>query len=481
MFRLPQSFWANAFRQFVGALIVLLIASACARKSATQIDDQRIDAFVTAEMARQRVPGVAVAIVKHGELVKAKGYGLANVELNVPMKPETIVHSGSLSKQFVAGGIMSLVEDRRLSLSDQIGQFFPEAPESLQAITVRQLLTHTSGIVDYSDSVDLRRDYSEEELTKVALSQQLQFPPGSRWNYSNTNYLLLGILIHRIAGKPYGDLLHDRIFVPFGMKTARLATSDDLVPNRAQGYRIENGAVMNQEWVAPTLNRTADGGLLFSAMDLVAWDRGIRSRTGLTPSSWTEIFTPVHLSSGKTFPYGFGWELPSIAGRHVERHRGLWLGFTNYIARYVDEDLTIIILTNLVQPDEEQILRFVEGIAAGINPALAVPELKSIRDQDPDVTARVKQLLMVAANGKLIRNDFPYGDISRFFPIATAMYKEMLKGLGLPTRLELVDYGELGDDRVFVYDASFSSKMFRVKIGFAPDDKVSLLEIRPRF
>jgi hypothetical protein len=175
-----------------------------------------------------------------------------------------------------------------------------------------------------------------------------------------------------------------------------------------------------------------------------------------------------------------GWELPRFAGRAVQRHRGVWLGFTNYLARYVDDDLTVIVLTNLVQPDEERILRFVDRIAGIVNPALARRELTPMLDRDPDVTLRVKELLMAAQARRLARDDFPYGDIGRFLPIATARYQDLLQGLGQPQRLDLVDRDQLGDDRVFVYDVRFGSKTFRVKMGIALDDKVSVLEIRPK-
>jgi D-alanyl-D-alanine carboxypeptidase len=137
---------------------------------------------------------------------------------------------------------------------------------------------------------------------------------------------------------------------------------------------------------------TGDGGLQFSVLDLVAWDRGIRSRAILKPDSWAEILTPVRLASGNRYPYGFGWELPQIDGRRVQRHRGVWLGFTNDITRYVDNDLTVIVLSNLVQPDEARILRFVEGVAAIVDPGLKPRELTPINDRDPDIALRVKAL-----------------------------------------------------------------------------------------
>ena len=143
---------------------------------------------------------------------------------------------------------------------------------------MRHLLTHTSGIPDYGpETVDFRKDYTEEELARLAFGLKLEFAPGSRWNYSNTGYVLLGIIVGKASGRFYGDLLAERVFAPLGMKTARVISEADIVPNRAAGYRLVDGQLKNQEWVAPKLNTTADGSLYLSVLDLVAWDRGLRA------------------------------------------------------------------------------------------------------------------------------------------------------------------------------------------------------------
>ena len=325
-----------------------------------------VDAFVRAEMERQKVPGVAVAIVRGGEVVKAQGYGLANVEHQVAVKPETIFQSGSVGKQFTSTVVMLLVEEGKLALSDPLTKFFPEAPAPWRGITVRHLLTHTSGIPDYAgETLDYRKDYTEEELARLAFGLKLEFPPGSRWSYSNTGYVLLGIIVGKVSGRFYGDLLAERVFAPLGMKTARVISEEDIVPNRAAGYRLVGGQLKNQEWVAPKLNTTADGSLYLSVLDLVAWDRGLRAGAVLKPASWDEVYTPVRLDSGKTYPYGFGWDVSETGGQKVHRHGGAWQGFKSGIARFLGSDLTVIVLANLAQTDP---MRFVDGIAGLAGP-----------------------------------------------------------------------------------------------------------------
>lgn len=292
---------------------------------ASREDLLNVDQFITAEMARQRIPGVAVAVIRKGETLIANGYGLANVEHDVPVTPATIFQSGSVGKQFTAAAAMLLVEDGRLALSDPMTKFFADAPEHWKRITVRHLLTHTSGLPDYTASaIDYRRDYTEDELLRFAYGLKVEFEPGARWNYSNTGYVVLGIVIHKASGQFYGEVLRERVFAPLDMKTARIITEEEIVPHRAAGYRLVRNELKNQEWVAPRLNTTADGSLYLSLRDMMAWEAGLRSRRVLKPESWKQMFTPVSLNSGRTYPYGFGWALQDFAGHRAQRHGGSW-------------------------------------------------------------------------------------------------------------------------------------------------------------
>lgn len=348
-------------RAIVGLLLILAMAPLAARQ------DDAIDAIVRDAMTAQRVPGMAVAVIRGREVIKSQGYGLANIEHNVAVTPQTIFQSGSLGKQFTATAIMLQVQDGKLSLTDPLAKFFP-GPDSWRTITVRHLLSHTSGIPDYNDGqLDYRKDYTEDELVKFAATLPLDFTPGAEWKYSNTGYILLGAIVRKVSGSFYGDVLRDRVFTPLGMGTARVISEADIVANRAAGYRLERGELRNQEWVSPAMNTTADGSLYLSLQDLIAWDRGLRSGAILTADSWRQIFTPVTLNSGRTHPYGFGFEVDRIAGHDIQRHGGAWQGFKSYIARYSGDDITIIALANLAQAVPK---RAVDRIAANLMPAL---------------------------------------------------------------------------------------------------------------
>ena len=192
---------------------------------ATSPPDDPVDSIVQAEMTKQRIPGVAVGVVRNGETIKAQGYGEANVELKVPGTPDTIFQSGSLGKQFTAAAIMALVDDGKLAVADKVIKFFPDGPPSWRDITGQHLLTHTSGIANYTaGKVDYRKDYTEDELVKLAYGLPLDFTPGDQWRYSNTGYVLLAAIVRKVSGRFYGDVLRDRVFQPLGMSTARIIT-----------------------------------------------------------------------------------------------------------------------------------------------------------------------------------------------------------------------------------------------------------------
>ena len=345
--------------------LLLLLSVTCAAQDgvSTKIDD-----YIRAEMKAQQIPGVALAVVKDGKIMIERGYGLANVEHQVPVKPETIFQSGSTGKQFTATAVMMLVEEGKLSLDDKISKYFPDAPDSWSKITIRHMLSHTSGMTDYTQDFDLRRDYTEDELYQRIKPIPLAFQPGEKWSYSNLAYVMLGILIHKVSGKFYGNFLQERVFKPLGMTTARVISEADIVPNRAAGYVVVNGQLKNQSWVSPTLNTTADGALYLTIYDMAKWDAALYTEKLLKKSSLEQMWTPVKLNDGKTHPYGFGWGLGEVRGHRIIEHGGAWQGFKAQITRFPDDKLTVIVFANQIRTNQAKLAR---GVAEIINPDLA--------------------------------------------------------------------------------------------------------------
>lgn len=341
------------------AVSTLLPAPANAQSSSATADS--VGDYVRGEMLKQHIPGLSLLVSKGGEIVRAEGFGLANVELQVPVKPETVFQSGSMGKQFTATAVMMLVEEGKVALDDPLTKYFPDAPAAWKEVTVRELLSHTAGFTDYPEKFDFRKDWTEDELIKVVEGIPLAYPPGTKWEYSNLGYLTLGILIHRVTGEFYGDFLQQRIFQPLGMQTTRIISEADIVPNRAAGYRLVKGELKNQEWVAPMVNTTADGSLYFSVLDLAKWDAALYGEKLLRRSSLDLMWTPVKLKDGSPNKdgYGFGWFIENRRGHRVISHDGAWQGFQTTIARYVDDRLTVVVLTNLAEGKPWEIVQHV--------------------------------------------------------------------------------------------------------------------------
>ncbi len=299
-------------------------------------------------MKKQQIPGLALLVSRNGQPIREQGYGLSNVELQVPVKPETEFQSGSVGKQFTATAVMMLVEEGRVGLDDPLTKYFPSAPASWKQVTVRELLSHTGGFTDYPKTFNFRKDYTENDLLKIVEAIPLAYPPGTKWSYANLGYATLGILIHKVTGEFYGDFLQKRIFRPLDMNTTRIISEADIIPNRAAGYRLVKGELKNQEWVAPMINTTADGSLYFSIVDLAKWDAALYTEKLLKRSSLEQMWTVVKLKNGKpnSGDYGFGWDITSKGGHKVIEHGGSWQGFKSHISRYVDDKLTVVVLIN---------------------------------------------------------------------------------------------------------------------------------------
>ena len=333
---------------FVFALVVLWSATVAAAPAPDTVDD-----YIRTEMEKQHIPGLSLLVSREGKPIRAQGYGLANVELQVLVKPETVFQSGSVGKQFTATAIMMLVEDGKIGLEDPLTKFFPNAPAAWKQVTVGELLSHTAGFTDYPKSFNFRKDYTEDEVLKIVEGIPLAYPPGTKWSYANLGYATLGILIHKVTGKFYGDFLQERIFKPLDMNSARIISEADIIPNRAAGYRVVKGELKNQEWVAPMINTTADGSLYFSINDLAKWDAALYTEKLLKRSSLEQMWIVAKLKNGQpnSDHYGYGWSNEIKNGHKVIGHGGSWQGFKTHISRYVDDKLTVVVLIN--QADAE--------------------------------------------------------------------------------------------------------------------------------
>jgi len=337
-------------RNHISAFALLLIISFVAR--ADKVDD-----FVRAEMQRQHVPGVSVVVMKDQKIVKSAGYGLANVELSVPATADTVYKIGSVSKQFIASGIMLLVKEGKIGLDDNVSKYLEGTPDSWKPITIRHLLTHTSGIVREAPGFDPFKVQNDIDVIKTAYSLPLRFSPGEKWEYCNVGYFTLAEIIHKVTGQPWGDFLRDRLFTPLDMKATRTTTITDLVANRANGYVWDTRKFEN----APNYFALRPSGAFLSTVtDLAKWEAALANHKILDQASLEQMWTPVKLNDGSTYTYGFGWEVDSVAGHKQIHHGGSLPGFRSQFARFVDDKLCVIVLTN---GDNADAALFAVGVA----------------------------------------------------------------------------------------------------------------------
>ncbi len=453
------------------SILVVFSFLLCISGGAQTATERAVDRFVRSEMERQKIPGVALAVIKDGKPLIVKGYGFANLEHQVPVKPDTFFQSASVGKQFTAMAVMLLVEDGKIELDQKVSKYL-DVPETWKDITVRHLLTHTSGL-PRSVGFDERRDYTDTETWALIKQGSPTNPPGEIWRYSNLGYLTLGFLVTKVSGKPYYSFMQERVFKPLGMTTARTISEEDIVPNRAAGYRLVNGEVKNQEWVSPSMNSGPDGSFYFTIRDMVKWDDALTKGKLLSKSSYEQMWTPVRLANGKEQVYGFGWVLNRLNGKRVIAHNGSWQGFKLIIARYPDNGLSVIVLANSADANPDSIA---SRIAALMDPSLKpIP----IVDPDPKLSAELRTLFEKIVAGTI--------DESRFTPRIVAALKDpndkllaQLKTVGAIRKFELLSAMEAGDDKGWQYAVEFGSISVVLEFARDKDGKIFHFVIQPQ-
>jgi CubicO group peptidase (beta-lactamase class C family) len=301
-----------------------------------------LDDYVQRRMKEFDLPGVAVAVVKNGEVVKIAGYGLADVERRIATRPDHVYKIGSVSKQFIATGIMLLAADGKLKIDDPLARFVPDVPATWRPITIRHLLTHTAGLVRESPAFDPSKSVPDLEMLKGAYQVPLLFAPGDKWAYSNTGYFALAAVITAASGKPWAQYLDERVFKPAAMAHTMPTDVSPAPANRALGYMGRNNTMPAPDWKA-----LRPSGAFFSTLaDLAAWDKRLYGETILTDAARREMWTAVRLNDGSTYPYGYGWHCEKVNGRRVVWHGGGLPGYASYFGRFLDEGVTIVVLAN---------------------------------------------------------------------------------------------------------------------------------------
>ena len=361
-------------------LIVFAVGLIFCVSAAAKGDD--VDRYIETEMRNLHIPGISLAVVRDGRIVKAEGYGLANIETNSAAMPKTVYEIGSMTKQFTAAAVMILVEEGKINLDDKITKYFPDAPQAWNQITIRHLLNHTSGIQNhvavpgyldiFKTSVTGKSFPSRDELLKEFYKLPSEFEPGETWAYDNTGYYLLG------------------------MNATRSTDTRAIVPNRAAGYEWTNNKFENRPVLLPFIAFSA-GSILSTIEDMAKWDAALNGEKLLKKSTLDRMWAAAKTNDGASasFNYGFGWFVDSYHGHRFVQHSGGTPGFSSVIYRFFDDKLTIIILSNHSDRFLDQLAW---GVAGNYVPALKRPEAKT--DSDPALSQKLKEVMANLISGK---------------------------------------------------------------------------------
>ena len=315
--------------------------------------EQTLDDYIAAEMQRKHTPGLSLAVIKNGTTVIEKSYGLANVELQVPATSDTVYEIASITKSFTALAIMLLAEQGQLTLDDPLTCYRAGLPAAWHDMTVKHLLTHTSGLNQWSLDWD-SSNLTNAEICQAVFGRPLRFLPGTEFEYVDTNYNLLGMLIHRLTGAPYDVFLQQHFFKPLGMTSTRHNDVCEIVPNRAEGYEWEEGRLRKSQRIQWNHINVADdvpanganGSLLSTLRDLIKWDAALDTEQIVKRSSMDTPWSPIILRNGLPVPYEHDWSVQNYHGHKLIGLNGGIFGFTTSVSRFVDDNLTVIILTN---------------------------------------------------------------------------------------------------------------------------------------
>jgi CubicO group peptidase (beta-lactamase class C family) len=340
-------------RGFRFAIGVLLLAGTVVARA------DKTDDYIKARMDEFHLPGLSLVVIKDGAIVKVAGYGLANVQGRIPATPDTVYKIGSVSKQFIATGIMLLVQEGRLGLDENISKYLQGTPAAWQPITIRHLLTHTAGLVRESPGFDALKVQSDADVIKAAYAVPLRSAPGEKWEYSNLGYYALADVIRTVTGRPWTEYLNEKVFRPSGMTVTQPTNTTLTVPNRAAGYTGNDNARSADDWTA----LRPSGAFLSTVLDLAKWEAVLQTDKVLNDMSRRQMWSAVQLTNGTAARYGFGWHVDSVGGHRRVRHGGGLPGFSSEYTRFMDDRLTVIVLTN---GDDVDTADIANGLAARI-------------------------------------------------------------------------------------------------------------------
>jgi CubicO group peptidase (beta-lactamase class C family) len=430
-----------------------------------------VDEYVRGVLQERHIPGAAVAVIKNGKIIKAEGYGLASVEFNVPATKDTVFEIGSISKQMTAAAVLLLTEEGKINLDEKISKYLPATPDSWKNVSVRNLLTHTSGIKSYTalGGFELSKRYSRDDFIKTLGVEPLDFETGSRYSYSNSGYNLLGFIIEAVSGKSYWDFMRERIFKPLGMNQTADRDPKFIIRNRATGYEWENGALVGRDYDLTDV--FSAGAIVSTVTDLAKWDAAWRSDTLLKKETKMLAWTPVTLNDGKPYPYGFGWRFSEIRGHRLIAHSGQTAGFGASISRFVDDDLTVIALTNLGESGMGTLVA--QGVAKLYIPSMSLKALKPQTEPDAKISQMISNALRARLENKFDANVLTAELIKSLSTDRARTNNARINSFGTIKSIAFVGADTSGTTKIYRYKTETPKRIFLWRFGINDEGKIS--------
>ena len=398
-----------------------------------------VDDYLKAQMAARHIPGLSVAVVQDGHTVKTAAYGVSSVEAKTPASLDTLYGLGSCTKPLTAVAVLQLQEAGKVDLDAPVSRYLTDLPAAWSAITVREMLTHTSGLPNYRQFLDYAKlsdpKYNQPgSVIALLAGKPLHFTPGTRYEYSNTNYHLLGQLIEKVSGQTYGAYLASYQFQTAGMTETHLATLPALLPKQAAGYEWDGKKRLPNTLFLPHFLNYGDDGLLSTAGDMAKWTTALSTGQLISVASLKQMISPATLTDGTPIPYGLGLVIAPYRGQTLVTHSGATPGYSSTLAYFTDSHLSIVIVCNLFAKDGDF---FTQSLALGVAEQF-LPAEAAIPDPDPQTATILRAVSAQIAAGKLDKSLFAPSFQALLTPAAVDPAHALLAPLGPLTSLVLL-------------------------------------------
>ena len=438
-----------------------------------------VDDYLKAQMAARHIPGLSVAVVQDGKVVKTAAYGLSDVKAKTPATPDTRYILGSCTKPFTAVAVLQLKEAGKVDLDAPISRYLGGLPAAWSKITVRELLSHTSGLPNYRQFLDHAKlsdpKYNQPGSVVALLADKpLDFPPGTKYEYSNSNYHLLGQLVEKVSGQTYEDFLRSHEFQAAGMTATRLATLPALLPGQAAGYNGDGKKRSPNTIFLPRALDYGDDGLVSTAGDVAKWTVALSSGQLVSEATLKQMITPGTPTDGSASSYGLGLIAVPYKGQTLATHSGATPGYSSTIAYFVDSHLSVIVLCNLW---DETDLGMTQTLALEVAKQYlpAAPAEAAIPDTDPQATQLLRRTLLSIAAGKIPANTLTPPLAALMTPQTLRQVHQNLSALGPLGTLTLLAQTEQGGLKVYRYRVVYGTTPTIVRMAINSDGKIAAL------